>query len=55
VGIKEAVKRVTGYGTMEGGRLPIKGKLPEGEWEKWSEVWERIQKTEDSLSEKDFK
>ena len=55
VGIKEAVKRVTGYGTMEGGRLPIKGKLPDGEWEKWSEVWERIQKMEDSLSEKDFK
>ncbi|KAF2029908.1 aldolase [Setomelanomma holmii] len=55
VGIKEAVKRVTGFGTMEGGRLPIKGKLPEGEWEKWSEVWERIQKTEDSLSEKDFR
>jgi 2-keto-3-deoxy-L-rhamnonate aldolase len=55
VGIKEAVKRVTGYGTMEGGRLPIKGKLPEGEWEKWSETWERIQKMEDSLSEKDFK
>ncbi|KAL5115244.1 hypothetical protein ACEQ8H_006836 [Pleosporales sp. CAS-2024a] len=55
VGIKEAVKRVTGYGTIEGGRLPIKGKLPEGEWEKWTEVWERIQKMEDSLSEKDFK
>ncbi|CAE7015803.1 hypothetical protein P3342_004175 [Pyrenophora teres f. teres] len=55
VGIKEAVKRVTGFGTMEGGRLPIKGKLPEGEWEKWSETWERIQKMEDSLNEKDFK
>lgn len=55
VGIKEAVKRVTGYGTLEGGRLPLKGKLPEGAWEKWSEVWERIQKSEDSLSEKDFK
>jgi 2-keto-3-deoxy-L-rhamnonate aldolase len=55
VGIKEAVQRVTGYGTLEGGRLPIKGRLPEGEWEKWSEVWERIQKAEDSLSEKDFK
>ncbi|EDU44553.1 DapA Dihydrodipicolinate synthase N-acetylneuraminate lyase [Pyrenophora tritici-repentis] len=55
VGIKEAVKRVTGFGTMEGGRLPIKGKLPEGEWEKWSETWERIQKMEDSLSEKDYK
>jgi len=55
VGIKEAVKRVTGFGTMEGGRLPLKGKLPDGEWEKWSETWERIQKMENSLSEKDFK
>lgn len=55
VGIKEAVKRVTGYGTMEGGRLPLKGKLPEGEWEKWRETWERIQRMEDSLGEKDFK
>lgn len=55
VGIKEAVKRVTGFGTLEGGRLPLKGKLPDGEWEKWSEVWERIQKTEDSLTEADFK
>ncbi|KAF2850395.1 dihydrodipicolinate synthetase family protein-like protein [Plenodomus tracheiphilus IPT5] len=55
VGIKEAVKRVTGYGTLEGGRLPLKGKLPEGEWEKWSETWERIHRTEASLSEKDFK
>ena len=55
VGIKEAVKRVTGFGTMEGGRLPLKGKLPDGEWEKWSETWERIQKMEDSLGEKDFK
>ncbi|KAH8726456.1 hypothetical protein GQ44DRAFT_825790 [Phaeosphaeriaceae sp. PMI808] len=49
VGIKEAIKRVTNFGTLEGGRLPISGKLPEGEWEKWSEVWERIQKMEDSL------
>jgi len=54
VGIKEAVKRVTGFGTMEGGRLPLKGKLPEGEWEKWNEVWERIQKTELSLTDEDF-
>ncbi|KAL6711671.1 hypothetical protein ACN47E_004605 [Coniothyrium glycines] len=54
VGIKEAVKRVTGYGTMEGGRLPIKGKLPAGEWEKWNDMWQRIQQVEDSLTEKDF-
>ncbi|KAJ4286002.1 hypothetical protein N0V88_008153 [Collariella sp. IMI 366227] len=34
LGIKEAVYRLTGFGTLEGGRLPIKGKLPEGTWEK---------------------
>lgn len=55
VGIKEAVKRVTGFGTMEGGRLPLKGRLPEGEWEKWSAVWGRIQRMEESLGEKDFR
>ena len=55
VGIKEAVKRVTGYGTFEGGRLPLKGRLPEGEWEKWGEVWERIQKVEGQLEEKEYK
>ncbi len=30
VGIKEAVFRVTGMGTMEGGRLPLKGEI--GGW-----------------------
>lgn len=33
VGIKEAVFRVTGLGTLEGGRLPLKGKLADGQWE----------------------
>ncbi|RMZ69965.1 dihydrodipicolinate synthetase [Pyrenophora seminiperda CCB06] len=55
VGIKEAVKRVTGFGTMEGGRLPLKGKLPEGEWEKWNETWQRMEKWEKSLAEGDFR
>ncbi len=55
VGIKEAVKRVTGFGTMEGGRLPISGKLPNGEWEKWEGVWSRIAKSESELTEKDLK
>lgn len=49
VGIKEAVQRVLGMGTLEGGRLPLKGKLPEGEWENWSKNFSRIQKIEDSL------
>lgn len=34
IGIKEAVFRVTGMGTLEAGRLPLKGKLPEGQWQK---------------------
>lgn len=34
VGIREAVFRVTGLGTLEGGRLPLKGRLPDGEWER---------------------
>lgn len=34
VGIKDAVYRVTGLGFNEGGRLPLKGRLTDGEWEK---------------------
>ncbi len=34
VGIKEAVYRKTGFGTLEGGRPPLKGALPAGQWEK---------------------
>lgn len=33
LGIREAVYRVTGMGTLEGGRLPLKGALAEGQWE----------------------
>lgn len=35
VGIKEGVFRVLGMGNMEGGRLPLRGAMPEGEWEAW--------------------
>ena len=49
VGIKEAVYRVLKMGTTEGGRLPLKGKLPDGEWEKWDKTLARIAKIEDSL------
>jgi 2-keto-3-deoxy-L-rhamnonate aldolase len=49
VGIKEAVQRVLGMGTREGGRLPLKGQLPEGAWEKWGKVLGRVQSVEDSL------
>ncbi|KAB5540248.1 dihydrodipicolinate synthetase [Coniochaeta sp. 2T2.1] len=33
VGIKDAVYRVTGLGENEGGRLPLKGRLEDGQWE----------------------
>lgn len=49
VGIKEGVQRVFGMGTLEGGRLPLKGRLPDGEWEKWDKILGRIKKLEDSL------
>jgi 2-keto-3-deoxy-L-rhamnonate aldolase len=49
VGIKEAVFRVLGMGNLEGGRLPLKGKLPEGEWETWSHVLARMHTLESSL------
>lgn len=50
IGIKEAVFRVTGLGTLEGGRLPLKGKLPEGEWEKLRELYlGDVEKSESSL------
>lgn len=55
VGIKEAVKRVLGFGTLEGGRLPLKGKLPDGEWEKWDTILGRVQKMEESIDAAEFK
>ena len=33
-GIREGVYRRTGFGTLEGGRLPLKGALAAGQWEK---------------------
>ena len=49
MGIKEGVQRVLDMGTREGGRLPLKGKLPDGEWEKWDKVLSRVKTIEDSL------
>jgi len=50
LGIKEAVYRVTGFGNLEGGRLPIRGKLPDGAWEKAEGLFlTDIAKTESSL------
>lgn len=50
VGIKEAVFRVTGMGTLEGGRLPLKGQLADGEWEKLRKLYlADVEKSESSL------
>ena len=49
VGIKEGIYRVLGMGTLEGGRLPLKWKLPEGEWEKWHVATSRMEELEKSL------
>jgi len=49
VGIREAIFRVLGMGSMEVGRLPLRGSMGHGEWEKWTECVERIQKLEGAL------
>ncbi|GAB1316864.1 hypothetical protein MFIFM68171_07074 [Madurella fahalii] len=50
IGIKEATCRVAGFGTLEGGRLPIKGRLPPGAWEEAERLFlAEIAKTETSL------
>jgi len=50
LGIREGVARVAGFGNLEGGRLPIRGKLAEGEWEKGRKLFlEGIEATEASL------
>lgn len=45
-GIKEGVFRVLGIGNLEGGRLPLRGKLPDGEWDKWTETMNRMEELE---------
>jgi 2-keto-3-deoxy-L-rhamnonate aldolase len=46
VGIKEGVFRVLNIGNLKGGRLPLKGAMPEGEWEKWSVAMDAMKKLE---------
>lgn len=49
VGIKEGVYRVLGMGNQEGGRLPLKGKLSDEQWNKWSTAMSRMAELEKSL------
>ncbi|KAI9746055.1 MAG: hypothetical protein M1818_000736 [Claussenomyces sp. TS43310] len=52
VGIKEAIYRVLGMGTMEGSRLPLKGSMGHGEWEKWGLCIDRMKELEASVGGK---
>lgn len=50
LGIKEAVFRLTGHGTSEGGRLPLKGRLADEEWGRARKMYfEGIEKMEAEL------
>jgi 2-keto-3-deoxy-L-rhamnonate aldolase len=46
IGIKEGVYRVLQMGNLQGGRLPLKGSLPNGEWETWSVPMDAMRKLE---------
>ena len=46
VGIKEGVYRVLQMGNLQGGRLPLKGSMPQGEWESWSVAMDSMKKLE---------
>ena len=48
-GIKEAVSRVLGMGDKDGTRLPLKGSMGDGEWEKWKEIMDDLKSLEDEL------
>lgn len=49
VGIKEGVYRVLGMGNQEGGRLPLKGKLSDEQWNTWSTAMSRMAALEKSI------
>ncbi|KAI1462011.1 dihydrodipicolinate synthetase family protein [Annulohypoxylon moriforme] len=38
LGIREGIYRVAGIGNLEGGRAPLRGKIPPGAWEEWANV-----------------
>lgn len=48
VGIKEGVYRVLQIGNLQGGRLPLKGSMPKGEWESWSVAMDAMRQLEES-------
>lgn len=49
VGIKEGIFKVMGIGNLDGGRLPLRGCLPDGEWERWAGPLGEMKSIEDGL------
>ncbi|TID21422.1 tRNA ligase 1 [Venturia nashicola] len=49
VGIKEGIYRVLGMGNQEGGRLPLKGKLSDEQWNVWDTAMSRMEALERSI------
>lgn len=49
IGIREGIYRELSMGNLEGGRLPLRGKLPDGEWEALKTLYEPVQKIEKAL------
>ncbi|KAG3176214.1 hypothetical protein PC129_g25558, partial [Phytophthora cactorum] len=38
LGIREGIYKVLGFGHLSGGRLPLRGALAEGAYDKWSDI-----------------
>lgn len=49
LGIREGIYRELGMGNLEGGRLPLRGKIPDGEWEQLKTLYQPVQKIEKAL------
>ncbi|EWZ31366.1 hypothetical protein FOCG_08473 [Fusarium oxysporum f. sp. radicis-lycopersici 26381] len=46
LGIREGIFRVLGFGHLSGGRLPLRGVLPEGVYKDWAEVIRQMEDEE---------
>jgi 2-keto-3-deoxy-L-rhamnonate aldolase len=49
LGIREAIYKVLGFGHLEGGRAPLRGRLADGEYDRWSDILGKMTETEKSL------
>ncbi|KAI6781897.1 dihydrodipicolinate synthase [Emericellopsis cladophorae] len=49
LGIREGIYKVLGFGHLEGGRLPLKGKMAAGVYEQWSDIFGQMTEEEKKL------